>query len=157
MTFPQPIPGEEHDKICFDLLALLPQERIVYFETNLSTGLMEELLAPMPNVETLRLSDPVVFEWFLLPDPNGPNAHKKLLPSLKWLYLEGAVVEDGNWDPLVRYLTHQTSSNDQTISLSVSGGGVHICTGVRVQIIGLVDSFRYSPDLDAYCPFDYCF
>ena len=43
---------------------------------------MEELLITMPDIEVLRLVCPVMFDWFLLPDPDGPNVHKKLLPSL---------------------------------------------------------------------------
>jgi hypothetical protein len=82
----------------------------------------EEVVVAMPNLETLYLSYPVVSDGFLLPDPNGPNADKKLLPSLRQLYLEDAEVEDDNWDPLVTYLAHQTSGG-QAISLKIFGAG----------------------------------
>ena len=146
--------GERH-RLCIDILALLPQERIVRLDTNISAGSMEELLINAPNIEMLHLTGAVIFEWFLLPDPSGPNAHKKLLPSLRWLYLEDPVVDDDDWDPLVRCLVHQTSG-DQSISLSVFGEGVHICSNLQEKIRSLVDLFLYDPDLDKDCPFDYC-
>ena len=154
MTIPRRTSREERDKLC-TILALLPRERVVYLATNLSTGLMEELLVAMPNIEGLYLTCPAMFEWFLLPDPYGPNAHKKLLPSLKCLYLEAVAMEDEGWDPLVRYLAHQTSA-DQRITLSVFGEGIHVCSDVRDQIRGLVERFLYSPDPDQECPFDCC-
>ncbi|KAF9784967.1 hypothetical protein BJ322DRAFT_799601 [Thelephora terrestris] len=146
---------EEDNRVCIDLLTLLPQERITYLLTDISTGSMEELLVDAPNVEVLRLIDAVILEWFLLPDPSGPNAHRKLLPSLRWLVLEGVKVEEDDWDPLVRYLAHQ-ASGEQSFSLSLSGKGVHICSNVQEQIRGLVDLFLYYPDLNKDCPFNYC-
>jgi hypothetical protein len=86
--FSQPSPSDAVEELCFNVLALLPQESIVSFETDLPvTG---EIVVAMPNLETLYLFHPVVSDGFLLPDPNGPNADKKLLPSLRWLYLEDA-------------------------------------------------------------------
>ena len=155
ISLPQNTSQVEGDKLCTDIFALLPQERIVYLQTNLSAGLMEELLIEAPNIEVLNLNYVTMFEWFLLPNPDGPNAYKKLLPSLRWLCLRGTIVEDDDWDPLVRYLTHQTS-DDHSISLSVSGAGTHICSDVLEEIRSLVDVFLYSPDPDKGCPFDCC-
>lgn len=104
---------------------------------------------------SLRLVGAVVFYGFLLPDPEGPDADKELLPSLRWLYLEDVEMEDRDWDHLVHYLTHQTSGN-RSISLGVIGEGVHICTDVLEQIGDFVEDFVYLPDLDKECPFDNC-
>ena len=71
----------------------------------------EEIVLTMPNLEVLYLIRPVVSDRFLLPDPKGSNAHKKLLPSLRRLYLKDAKAVDDNWYPLITYLTHQTSGN----------------------------------------------
>jgi len=155
MRLPQHTSRQEVDKLCIDILAFLPQERVVYLETGLPTGVMEELLITMPNIEVLRLVGAVMFDWFLLPNPDGPNAHKKLLPSLRWLHLEDVETEDNDWDPLVSYLTYQTSG-DHPVSLSVFGEGLHICWEVTEQIRDLVDVFHYYPDPDKGCPFDYC-
>ena len=152
MILPRHISREERDQLCVDILAFFPRERVVYLKNNLSTDLMEELLITMPNIEVLCLENPLMSESFLLPDPDGPNAHKKLLPSLKCLYLK-SVVAGGNWDPLIRYLTHQTSG-DQSIILDASGEGVHICPGVRKQIKDLIHWFFYYLDLGEN--YDWC-
>jgi hypothetical protein len=151
--FSQPSTYDAVEKLCFEVLALLPQESIVSFQTDLSvTG---ETVVTMPNLETLYLLHPVVSDGFLLPDPNGPNADKKLLPSLRLLYLKNVRAEDDNWDPLVTYLTHQTSGG-QAVSLEILGDGIHICSKVIKQIEGLVDEFSYKPDPDRNSSFGEC-
>jgi hypothetical protein len=142
----------EKEKLYTDILAFLPRERVVYFKTDLRMGVVEELLIAMDNVESLHLISPVVSEGFMLPNPNGPNAHKKLLPSLQRLYLEQARTSDCNWDPLIAYLAHQTSGN-QAISLNVSGDVLHICSGLVKQIDDLVEEFVYIPGPESGCPF----
>ena len=149
----QPILYHEGTRVCTDVLALLSQESLVSLETDLSVT--EEIVVAMPNLEALYLISPVVPNGFLLPDPNGPNAHKKLLPSLRWLYLEDAEAVDDDWEPLVTYLAHQTSGN-QAVSLDLFGEGVHVCPEVIEQIEGLVEELVYEPDLDQGCPFDRC-
>ena len=137
----QPISHHARERLCTDVLALLPRESIVSFDTDLSVT--EEILVTMPNLEALYLTSPAVSGRFLLPDPDGPNAHKKLLPSLQRLYLRDAEAVDGDWEPLVNYLAHQTSGN-QVVSLSMFKG-VRICSEVIEQIDGLVEEFVYVP------------
>jgi hypothetical protein len=149
----QRIPREEQRKLYADVLALLPRESIVSFKTNLSVT--DEIAVAMPKLETLHLSPSMVSEGFLLPDPNGPNADKKLLPSLRRLYLEDAAARGDNWDPLVTYLAHQTSGG-QTVSLEIFGDGVHVCSEVIKRIEGLVEDLSYLPDPDGGCPFGEC-
>ena len=146
------ISRDARKKLYIDILALLHQESIVDFDTDLSVT--EEVVVGMSNLEVLYLTRPVR-SGFLLPDPNGPNAHKKLLPSLRRLYLEDAEAVNYNWDPLVTFLTHQTSG-DQTVSLELFGQGVHVCSEVIEQIKGLVEELVYEPDPDQECPFDKC-
>jgi hypothetical protein len=151
--FSQWITYDAAKKLCFDVLALLPQESIISFQANLLVT--EEIVVVMPNLETLYLSYPTLSDGFLLPDPNGPNAGKKLLPSLRRLYLENAEAEDDNWDPLVTYLAHQTSGG-QAVSLEIFGDGVHLCSEVIRRIEGLVDELRYLPNPYRKCPFGEC-
>jgi len=140
-------------KLCVDILALLPQESIVDFYTNLP--MTEEVAVGMPNLEALHLTHGPVESGFLLPDPNGRNAHKKLFPSLRRLYLEDAEAVDDDWEPLVTYLAHQTSG-DQAVSLELFGEGVHVCSEVIERIEGLVEELVYEPDLKQECPFSKC-
>ena len=141
------------DELCGGILALLPQDRVVCFETNLLNP--KDVLAAMTNIEVLHLIDAVVLRGFLLPEPDGPNTLEKLLPSLRRLYLEDPEVEDEDWGPLIVYLAHQTSDN-QDVSLAVFGEGVHICSGLVEQVDELVKNFDYQPDPDEHCPFDVC-
>ena len=136
----QPIHYDARKKLCIDVLALLPQESIIDLKTDLLVT--EEIIVAMPNLETLHLIGPVVLDGFLLPDPGGSNAHRKLLPSLRLLYLEDPEAEDDDWDPLVTYLAHQTTDG-QAISLNMFGKGV--CPEVITQIEGLVEEFIYLP------------
>jgi len=142
-------------KLCVDTLALLPQESVVRLETSLPMDATEKIIATMPNIETLYLVDVVVRDGFLMPNHHGPDTHKKLLPSLRWLCLEDVQAVDGDWGPLVTYLTHQISGN-HAISLKVFGEEVHICSWVVEQIKDLVGSFVYEPDPDKECRFDEC-
>jgi hypothetical protein len=153
MMLSQPTPHDGGKKLCTDVLALLPQDSIVSLQMDHSVT--EETAVAMPNLETLYLAHTVVSDGFLLPDPNGPNADKKLLPSLRKLYLEAVKVEDDSWDPLVVYLSHQ-ASGDQAISLEVFGLGVHVCSKVLGRMVGLVKHLRYNPDPYKKCPFDEC-
>ena len=139
-------------RLCIDILALLPQESIIDFETNLSVT--EEIFIAMPNLKALHLAQPVVSVGFLLPDPNGPNTGKKLLPSLQRLYLEMARPVNDNWNPLITYLSHQTSG-DQAISLDLLGED-HVCSEVIEKIKGLVEELAYEPDPELGCPFRKC-
>jgi len=137
----QPIPRDVRKKLYIDVLALLPQESIVNFYMDLPVA--AEVVVAMPNLQVLRLVNPVVSDGFLLPNPNGPNAHKKLFPSLQRLYLEDAEAVEDNWEPLVTYLVHQTSG-DQAVSLGLFDEGVHICSEVIERIEGLVEEFVYD-------------
>jgi len=139
-------------KLCIDILALLPQESIIDFETNLSVT--EEVVVAMPNLQALHLVRPVVSNGFLAPDPNGPNAGKKLLPSLRRLCLERVILVNDDWDPLVAYLAYQTSGN-QAISLDLLGED-HVCSDVVEEIEGLVEELAYEPDPELGCPFGKC-
>jgi len=147
------IPRDVTKNLHLDIHALLPQESIVDFETDLPVT--EEIILTMPNLEVLYLIRPVVSHRFLLPDPRGPNAHNKLLPSLRRLYLKDARAVDDNWYPLITYLIHQTCGN-QAVSLELFGDGVHVCPEVIERIEGLVEELVYEPDPDSGCPFDKC-
>ena len=87
---------------------------------------VRKTVAAMPNLQELHLVDPVLVGGFLQPDLSGPLANNKLLPSLRRLRLENPVLSGEDWNPVISYLTHQTSGG-QGISLTISGPGRHIC------------------------------
>ena len=157
VTLPPDTSVKEKEDLCVEILAPLPQTRVHRLVTNLSTGVLEKLSAAVPETRILHLRDPVVSDSFLLPSPDGPNAHRKLLPSLRTLHLRYEVPLDNNdWDALARYLIHQTTGSHSFSRLSVCGKGIHLCRELQVQIRGLAKRFHYSPDPDEKCPFDRC-
>ena len=155
MMLPRGNSNEERDGLFIDILTLLPRGLIVHLDVGLFTGVAavtEGLLVTMPNVEVLRVANAVISDRFLLPDPDGQNARKKLLPSLRWLYLDYPVeVDNDQWEHLVKYLTYQTSGG-QTTSLGVAGPTVCIHLELRKRISDLVEQFIYSTDPSDSCP-----
>jgi hypothetical protein len=144
---------DKKEKLCNDVAALLPQESIVYFKTDITQTATQDVILPMPKLEALHLVEWLVDETFLLPDPNGPSPHTKLFPSLQRLYLEDSQATFSEWWPLSQYVTHQTSG-DHPFSLILLGEYMHICSGLAEKIGGLVEEFLYSRD--ARCPHREC-
>ena len=73
----------------------------------------------MPNIETMRITGAKLSDGFLEPNPDGPYAATRLLPSLRLLRLGYVVLQnDDDWSNLVTYLTHQTLDG-QTILLVI--------------------------------------
>ena len=142
----------ERGQLCIDILALLPRESIVYFKTNISECPIMEAIVAMPNLEALCLVGTKVTDGFLLPKPDGPKAHTKLLPSLQRLYLQNTA-RYHDWSPLFRYTIHQTSG-DHPLSLFLFGENMHVCSGRAEEIEGLVEEFVYNRD--ARCPLGEC-
>ena len=136
---------EERERLCIYVLSQLPQESIVYLETNLSAATTKEMVVAMSNLEALYLINPVVFYGFLLPYPDRLNPHAKLLPSLRRLCLQDAKLDFRNpdWSHLVHYVTRQTSGN-HAFSLNIYGGD-NIPHRLVEQMKGLVEEFTLGP------------
>ena len=134
------INDEPSSDITLDLMAFVPYEHVVCLEMDHSLGMREELFTAMPNIEKLRLRKVSLSDGFLQPDPTGPHANVKLLPSLRVLCLRD-VGADAGWRPLVDYLVHQTS-NRQAISLELWGGYSNITPKVIKEVQGLVEVFH---------------
>ena len=142
------IPGllpDASEQLFTNLVAVTPHEHIV--SIGISIGIIklsEELCLMMPNVETLTLHNVKLAEGFLQPNPDGPNANTKLLPSLQLLRLKGVTLENDDWSPLTAYLTHQTSGG-QAISLALHHPFPPLCPEVVEEVEALVKKFdRYG-------------
>jgi hypothetical protein len=147
---------EEKAELRSEVLAFTPKERIAHLVTDLPANEAEEFVT-MPNIEVLGLCEAVIFDPFLLPDPDGPHSPRTLLPSLRELYLRYTIpVANHNWDPLVRFLVHQTRVGHCLSKVYVFGQGVHICSEVQKEIKDLVEQFDYFPDRHEECPFNRC-
>ena len=133
-------PPDVLEQLFIDFIAPLPREHVLFFENRVGKKLPEELYFMMPNIETLHISSVELLEGFLQPNPDGPRANTKLLPSLRSLCLRRVCLYDDDWGRLTKYLAHQTSGG-QTISLDI--GGYSSCPRPEVvdEIIGMVDRF----------------
>ena len=131
------------------LIVLTPMEHVRSLRGGDGTKLPEEIFSMMPNIETLRLSGVRLSNGFLQPNPNGPRANTKLLPSLRLLRLEHVIFwNDDDWGHLTRYLDHQTSDK-QPISLEVIGCFPHGRPEVVKRIKDLVKEFTHRRNSQA--------
>jgi hypothetical protein len=140
-------PPDALSDLCIDIIASIPLDRVLGFRTNLPSHRMEGLLTAMPNMNALDLFDVELSKGFLQPNPDGPHANAKLLPSLQELHLD--VTQNDGWGHLTTYLSHQTSGN-QAISLGVSGRSP-MSSAVAEEITRLVCWFGYQqkPDTES--------
>ena len=137
-----PLPGV-NEKLLTRLIAPIPGERVVSFRLHSDRKPPEELFSMMPNIEMLHLACAGLSGGFLQPNPDGPHAETKLLPSLRSLRLESVTVDDNDWGHLTNYLAHQSSDN-QIISLEVTGKFPLMDAGVVDEINGLVEEFTIT-------------
>ena len=135
-------PLQATDKLCIDLMALIPQARVVSFKTFHSIQVPEEVLVAMPNIETLWLYGLTLPGGFPPPNPDGPRPDAKLLPSLRHLCLTDICANETSWAPLTRFLARQTSDG-QPVEFRLSGDSSRMPRGVAKEIRDLVDVFSY--------------
>ena len=136
--FADRLPRGAGEKLCINLAALASRERVVEVDF---TGefRMRDLLATMPNVESLCLTGSAVADMFLQQDL---LSWAKVLPSLRRLCLDNFTLQnDDDWSPLITYLTHQTSGG-RAISLKFRWGYPHVPPEVVKKIEGLVEVFN---------------
>ena len=143
------------DKLCIKFVAYVPVERVVCFGGDLSMDAVRGTVPSMPGIQELYLTNALLSGRFLQPNPDGPLANTKLLPSLRHLHLEDFFLDGDDWSFLLHYLIHQTSDG-QGLSLTLSGSHIHICKDVVKDIKGLVDELILDLPLDEDCPLDHC-
>ena len=139
-VFSDNLPRDAVEKLCTNLLAVTPRERVVRFVGGPSVHAMRDLLVAMPNIEDLYLTQSVISDTFLQPDP---LSNTKFPPSLRRLCLDYFTLQnDNDWRPLIVYLIHQTSGG-QKVSLRLNRGGSAppVPPEVVGEIEGLADEF----------------
>ena len=132
-------PRDACEKMCTNLIAVTPRERVVRFTRGPSAHTIGGLLVTMPNIEELHIMEPVISDTFLR------TSHTKLLPSLRRLCLDGFTLQNNDdWRPLIAYLIHQTSDG-QAVSLRlIRGGSAPIPPEVVKEIEDLVDELIHQ-------------
>jgi hypothetical protein len=143
------------DEVCISLVAHTLGEHVVYFGGNLSIDNIERTVAAMTKLQEIHLDCPLLDHRFLRQDLSGPLPNEKLFPSLRHLHPKDTLLYNGDWSPIIPYLTHQTSGG-QRISLTISGTPQHACKEVLRDMKGLVEELVLDLVSDDDCPLDYC-
>lgn len=138
-----------------DFIAQLSVHEVVHFGGDLSMDIVERVVPTMPRIQELHLIRARLEKGFLLPDPKATVVRKKLLPSLRHLYLEDVLPDKTGWKPLLSYLAHQTADGER-ISVAISVPGEHMCNEVIQEIWAFAEELAISWDVDAGCPFKSC-
>ena len=155
MEFNHVPPPDVLEQLFIGLTIFLPHEYAVSFSADLHVKPPEELFSMMPNVETLDLSGLELSKGFLQPNPDGPRANTKLLPSLRSLCLHDITLDGDDWSHLTTYLAHQTSDG-RAILLEIGGCCPHMCPDVVEEVEALVEDFDCYPGPATACPFGRC-
>jgi len=134
------------EQLLINLITPIPRENVVSFIPHSVKKLPEEAFYMMPNIKMLHLFKAELSEGFLQPNPDGPRANTKLLPSLQSLCLEDVTLGNDDWGYLTTYLVHQTS-NGQGISLDIAGDPPRMDMAVENEIQGLVGEFTLPPQV----------
>lgn len=99
----------EGDRLSIDFVVHTSREHVIYFYGNLGMDAVRKTVTAMPNLQGLHLADPELADGLLQLDLSRPPANKKLFPSSRRLRLENSILPGEGWDPVISYLTHQTS------------------------------------------------
>jgi hypothetical protein len=99
---------EEANTLCFDIIAQIPQEKIVDVTTDLPI-LHSELRAQMRNLTHLHITDMNLRTWFTAPAIQETHVFWKVLPSLHSITISRARGDD--WGPLREFLARRATRN----------------------------------------------
>jgi hypothetical protein len=131
-------PDSATKKLSLDLMKFVPQGQVEFLHIEDTLEVPEELFTAMPKLTSLYLGNAKLSVGFLQPNPNGPHAGKKLLPSLRSLNLMDVIVEDDNWQPLIDYLSQNCFHEYLWLHLSLESA---MPTEVEKELCGLVKYF----------------
>jgi hypothetical protein len=132
---------EEADKLCFDVIAHIPQKEVVDVTMPLPILRSEELCVQMCNVTHLHLEDADLSTWFVEPDTREPHVFKNLLPMLRSITITEPNLSGGDWSPLTNFLTRRAAVGNRISSLSL-GPHPHMGEAVVECIRRAVDVFE---------------
>jgi len=116
----QPEEGEIRDpaRLCFDLIAHIPPEQIVYLDASLPILRSESLRVGMCNLTHLRLIDVDLSTWFAEPDIRGPGAFEDVLRSLDLIDILKPTLSRG-WSPLTAFLSDRAANGNRISRLRI--------------------------------------
>jgi len=111
---------EEAVKLCLDVIAQIPQERIVDLATTLPILRSEELCVQMCNLASLHLRKVDLSKRFIEPDIRESHTFEDLLPRLHSISINEPYPPLGDWTSLTNFLTRRAAAGKQIALLRVS-------------------------------------
>ena len=152
----QALPDNVLGKLALDLIAHTPREEVVYFRTCSSLEAVKDLRGLLPNLKALDLYRVPLSAVFPTLDPDGYRALQIFPPSLKFLCLHRPHLNAYNWAPLITFLSHRASSDNQLDTLLI-GGPCHMCSLVSLRVRKMVREFKIDDEcLESWCPLGSC-
>ena len=109
----------EADKLCFDIIAHIPQEEVIELTMPLRILRSEELCVNMRNVTHLHLEDLDLSRWFVEPDTRESHIFKDLLPGLRYISITRCRLSGDDWSPLTNFLTHRAAVGNRISTLDL--------------------------------------
>jgi Leucine-rich repeat (LRR) protein len=132
----------EVNKLCFDIIAHIPLEKVTEVTTTLPILHSEELCVRMCNLTHLHLEGADLSTWFAEPDIREPHIFKDLLRGLCSITIKEPNLSGGDWGPLTDFLTRRTAVGNRISSLSLSRYP-HMGEGVVESIRRAVEVFKH--------------
>ena len=114
------IPEEEVSTLCFDMIAHVPLEDVVYLKTALPILRSEEICVRMRNLIHLHLEWVDLSMWFVEPDTREPHIFKDLLPGLHSILISSCTLSGGDWSLLVNFLARRAAAGNRISSLKLN-------------------------------------
>ena len=112
---------EEADKLCFDIIAHIPQEEIIEVSTTLPFLRSEEPCIQMCNLTHLELKGIDVSTWFVVPKIRKPHVFKDILRGLRSISISEPSLSGGSWGPLTTFLARRAAVGNRISSLRLHG------------------------------------
>jgi hypothetical protein len=139
---------EEAHKLCFDIIAHIPQEKVVEVVTSTLPILRsEELCVKMCNLARLNLSRVDLSMSFVEPELCEPHVFRELLPGLRSIWISDPILSGGDWSPLTNFLNRRAAVGHRISSFSLSGYP-HMGEDVAESIRGAVEVFEDGGSCD---------
>ena len=132
---------EEAIKLCFDIIAHIPLEKVVVVKTILPILRSEELCVRMCNLADLHLYSADLSTWFVEPDTREPHVFNDLLRGLRSITIIGPDLSDGDWSPLTNFLTRRAAVGNRISSLRLARYP-HMDEGVIESIKRVVEIYE---------------
>ena len=126
------------ERAALDLITYTPLEGVVRFRAFKTPIVMANAHIQLPNLRALTFDDTPLSVTF-------PNSYlvfgEKVFPSLEHVQINFAIVDDGDWSPLVTFLAGRMSSGNRLDTLVIDSSP-YICPEMVEDIRGMVRELR---------------